>query len=183
MKKFWIFGLMMILLLCGCTNEIGKQTENPQQTQPVEDTRKIVGNQMLKDCVDWEVMAEYEIDVTNDGNDDTVKLFTSAKRNKKGEMMWDDTQEWVLRVEHSDGKMSDLYDERIHGTVYLNIADAYHDGTDERIVSLHIFGNSFNEVREYVYNGTNFLEDRVYSTDEYATEGINLIYSSVPAYE
>lgn len=180
-------GLIMSLLLCGCASEQSKseseQTEPPAETvNAVKEIKKIDVNSAPKDVGDWEPLGRYSIDITGDGEDDMITLYTSAQRDMSGEIMWDDTQEWVLQAETAEG-VYDLYDERIHGNAYMNIADFYNEDGDIKVISLIIAGNSFNEIREYSYNGKEFEEKIAYSTDDTSSEGINSVYSSIPLYE
>ena len=186
-KKLFTTGLIMSLLLCGCTAEQGKtdnqQTQEPIQTaEALKETKKINVTSTPKDVGKWEPLGRYSVDMTGDGEDDTITLYTSAQRDMRGEIMWDDTQEWVLRVETAEG-VYDLYNERIHGNAYMNVADFYNKAEDSKVISLIIAGNSFNEIREYSFNGKEFEENIAYSTDDTTEEGINSFYSSIPAYE
>ena len=65
----------------------------------------------------------------------------------------------------------------------MNVSDYYNGGEEEKVISLYIFANTFNEIREYRFDGENFVEEIVYSTDSAAKEGIGMLYSSVPKYE
>lgn len=186
-KMLFTTGLIMSFLLCGCAAEQGKtdnqQTQEPTQTaEAVKETKKINVTSTPKDVGKWEPLGRYSVDMTGDGEDDTITLYTSAQRDMKGEIMWDDTQEWVLRAETAEG-VYELYNERIHGNAYMNVADFYNKDEDSKVISLIIAGNSFNEIREYSFNGKEFEEKIAYSTDDIAEEGINSFYSSIPAYE
>lgn len=174
-----IAALMICALLCGCVAE--KPEPSPTET-PEAATKKIEVTGSPVDTNDYEPMGKYTLDITGDGTEDLVTLYTSAQRDNRGEMMWDDTQEWILSVETENG-VYELYKERIHGFAYINIADYYKKSGDEKVISAHIFGNAFNEIREYSYTDNLFAEKIVYSTDKTAVDGINTIYSSIPSYE
>ena len=85
---------------------------------------------------------EYSADITGDGEDDMITLYTSVQRDMSGELMWDDTQEWVLQAETAEG-VYDLYDERIHGNAYMNVADFYNEDGDIKVISLIILLSPF----------------------------------------
>lgn len=44
------------------------------------------------------------VDVDNDGQDESIELFTSAKRDDSGKMGWDDGQRWLLLVHDMEKK-------------------------------------------------------------------------------
>ncbi len=188
-KTLLITSLLLCAALCGCSGE--KSTEKPLESQTPEPVQTVEADKKTKDVKvisspkdvgAWEPMGKYTQDVTGDGEDDIITLYASAQRDARGEMMWDDTQEWVMRVETADG-VYDLYDERIHGYVYMSVSDVYDKDGDKKLISLYIDGNSFHEVRDYVYNENKFTETVAYSTDDLSSEGISEVYSSIPHYE
>ena len=191
MKKTRLLtSLLLCGTLCGCSGGLfepqpPKESETPVPTETAESAKKTKSIKIVsspKDVGKWEPMGKYTADVNDDGEDDIITLYTSAQRDNRGEMMWDDTQEWVLRVETADG-VYDLYDERIHGYAYLSVSDAYNKDKDQKLISLYISGNSFREVRDYMYDSDKFTETVAYSTDDFAAEGISEIYTSIPQYE
>lgn len=190
-KNLLIISLLLCAALSGCfgrelNHSEPKESQNPASTQTAEAEKKKTKDIRVisspKDVSAWEPMGKYTADVTGDGEDDIITLYTSAQRDRKGEMMWDDTQEWVLRVEAAEG-VYDLYDERIHGYIYMSVSDVYDKDEDKKLISLYADGNSFHEIRDYMYNGNKFTETVAYSTDDLSTEGISEIYSSIPRYE
>lgn len=186
-KRFLAVGLLACVLLSGCVFGQEKPiTEPPQQSPEVinteKETKKISTSSAPKDVGKWEPMGRYSFDITGDGEDDIITLYASVMRDEKGELMWDDTQEWVLQAETAEG-VYDLYDERLHGNAYLSVAEFYNEDADKKVVTLIVTGNSLNEVREYRFGDNVFEETIAYTTDDNASEGINALYSSIPAYE
>ena len=132
---------------------------------------------------EFELMGQCYVDAFGDGTRQScVSLRTTAQRDKNGEMMWDDSQEWALDVATEKGCYV-LYDQRISGRAYLNVYKAYSEESEEYVISLYINGKTYNEVREYRFDGEYFNETVSYTTDEVATQGISEIYSSFPDYE
>ncbi len=187
--------LSSMLLVSGCSffeqiknepesspqNSLQTETETASQTEENEKTEIDITSSPVN-VEGYEAMSKCMYDVTNDGNEDTITLYTSAQRDMTGEMMWDDTQEWVLQVETDNG-VYDLFNERIHGRAYFDVSDYYNEGTGQKVISLYIAGRTFNEIREYFFDDGKFIEETVYTTDEKAKEGIGTLYSSIPDYE
>lgn len=187
-KTLLLTGMLLCAAVSGCSlvnnsNPTESQSPEPSHTaEAIKNTRDIKVVSSPKDVGTWEPMGKYTADITGDGEDDIITLYTSAQRDVRGEMMWDDTQEWVLRVETAEG-VYDLYDERIHGCAYMSVSDVYNKDDEQKLISLYISGNSFREVRDYTYNSEKFTETSAYSTDDLSSEGISEIYSSIPQYE
>ncbi len=124
----------------------------------------------------WTVMSEYE--VTFGGLDgSTVRLAADAERSGD-DIMWDDSHNWALEVETTDGLYT-LFDERVSlGQVYFDIIERYdEDGNAIPVILLHIDSSAEISTMEYTYDGDGFVEKEIYSE-----AGINRIYSSVPEY-
>ena len=190
MKRMIIaLSAIACLMIAGCQFETKSENNSDNDKETISETeidnRKltIVGNNPSYEDIDkFEPLAQFFEDIIKDGNSDKITLYTSAGRDMKGEMMWDDSQVWILRIETENG-IHDLYNERISGYAYMNVSDYYNGGESEKVISLYIFANTFNEIREYRFDGENFVEEIVYSTDSTAKEGIGTLYSSVPKYE
>ena len=184
---------IMVMFVTGCKDT---QPSEPVVSTDVTETTsensenyevKPVGNNPPADTEGFTPMGRYEFDVDGDGNQDTVTLYTSAQRDMKGDMMWDDSQTWVLQADCGENSVYDLYNNRIGGMVYMNVADYYNSGEEEKVITLIISSNTFHEIREYRYDdtldGACFGETTVFTTDDIANEGIGNLYSSIPDYE
>ena len=53
-----------------------------------------------------------DVDADNDGQDERIELFTSAKREESGKMGWDDGQRWLLLVNDEEKKFP-LFDDYV----------------------------------------------------------------------
>lgn len=189
LKKILTSLLLMSVLLCGCSfdkEQVQQQEENKVLENEVTDENKevkIVGNNPPKDVTGWEPMAQYEFDFNGNGEDDILTLYTSAQRDKKGDMMWDDSQWWVLELKaDNENGVRNLFDARVSGSVYMNVSDFYGEDS-QKVVTLFISGNSSDEIREYRFDKENYTQTIAYTTNKAAAEGISKLYSSVPAYE
>lgn len=187
MKKI----LMLLLVLCmvsACTPTEPVTTdeviETPQTVTPVENEKVNLIEKSNEEINydDFELLGQYAVKIEGIDEDAEVNLYTSAERDKKGELMWDDSQEWVLDVETAFGTYV-LYDERINGQAYMKVIKSYNDDSDETIINLHIYANTYNEIREYRFGGEFFEERILYTTDETSTQGISELYTSIPSYQ
>lgn len=185
MKKMFVISTMAFMLfISACTPVQNETNENILHTDEPQIEEKIVGNNPPHD-VDkymYEPVARYTTNIISEENEDIITLYTSAQRDMRGDMMWDDTQDWVLQVK-TGNEVRELYKQRLHGSVYFNVSDYYNDGIDEKVITLFITTNASNEIREYRYNGENYIETVVYTSDEAANEGIGRHYTSIPMYE
>ncbi len=184
MKKLLLMMIMTVavLLASGCTNGANPEEGTTGQENEVVREKVIDITSAPSDVQFYEPMGRYKSNIINDENEDIISLYTSAQRDKKGEMMWDDSQDWVLQAETENG-VYELYRERIHGSAYMNVSDYYNDGAEEKVITLLISSNAHNEIREYRFNGESFVETIAYTTDDVANEGISSLYTSIPDYE
>ena len=129
MKKF--LSLLMvagILFVSGCEkvsdllvpeeNEDGTivtETIKPIITpEPEEEPQtKIPISQMIQMTNDWELLGDYNFEITKKGKKDRIVLGTSAQA-KNGEFMWDDSQYWTVAVISEDGAYN-LFSQRMQG--------------------------------------------------------------------
>lgn len=184
MKKI-LLVIMTVFMLTACGDSKPVEVNPDDIMNPVQDKfgNIIRISYQYLNYDEFELMGQYYIDnLGSETKEACVSLRTTAQRDKNGEMMWDDSQEWALDVATEKGCYV-LYDQRINGRAYVNVYKAYNEGKEENVISLYIFGNTYNEVREYRFDGENFIETISYTTDEFANEGISEIYSSFPDYE
>ena len=189
-KALIIAGLIAVLSVSGC-NVAKEHDENTDIINPPEEqtdnvvvdnhTKSIQISSQPSDVSLFEPMGKYEGGITKNENDDLITLYTSATRGDDGQMQWDDSQEWILQVETDDG-VYELYNERIQGNVYMSVSDYFSDKGDKSVITLFIVTNTSNEVREYSYSDKSFEERITYTTNDFANEGINPLYSSIPQY-
>lgn len=197
MKK--ILSLLMVtsfLLISGCekvsellvpeeTEEetVVTQTPDPTETQSPEDDpqTKIPLSQMIQMTNDWELLGDYDYEITKKGKKDRIVLGTSAQA-KNGEMMWDDSQYWTVAVISEDGAYN-LFSERIQGRVYMEVNEGFVKGIVTPVITVYIFSGNDREIRNYIFDGEYFIESQEYTTKNFSTGGINNRYSTIQEYK
>ena len=197
MKK--ILSLLMvagILLVSGCEkvsdllvpeeNEeetLVTQTMEPANTQAPEEEpqTKIPLSQMIQMTNDWELLGDYNFEITKKGKKDRIVLGTSAEA-KNGEMMWDDSQYWTVAVISEDGAYN-LFSERIQGRVYMEVNEGFLKGVVTPVITVYIFSGNDREIRNYIFDGEYFIESQEYTTKNFSTGGINNRYSTIQEYK
>ena len=197
MKK--ILSLLMItgiLMTTGCQkvsdllvpqeNE-GESTET-QEVKPtatpspeVDPQTKIPISQMLMMTNEWELIGDYDFEITKKGKKDRIVLGTSAEA-KNGEFMWDDSQYWTVAVISEDGAYN-LFSERIQGRVYMEVNEGFIKGVVTPVITVYIFSGNDREIRNYTFDGEYFIESQEYTTKNFSTGGINNRYTSIQEYK
>lgn len=71
-----------------------EETDNPER-KPILPIEKIA-------IEDYTLLDSYKFDINEDGTEETIGLYTTAQRDSKGEIMWDDGQIWILAVHGKD---------------------------------------------------------------------------------
>lgn len=197
MKKFLLLLMATgILLTSGCEKvsevlvpeETEKETVVTQTAKPVSTTEpeedpqtKIPISQMLNMTQEWELLGDYNFEITKKGKKDRIVLGTSAEA-KNGEMMWDDSQYWTVAVISEDGAYN-LFSERIQGRVYMEINEGFLKGVVTPVITVYIFSGNDREIRNYIFDGEYFIESQEYTTKNFSTGGINNRYSTLPEYK
>ena len=179
MKKI-LCMIFAVCMLTACTTT--EPVINDEPLVQTEDVKLIGKTDDTKNLDDFELLGQHTVEIEGIEKETCISLYTSAIRDKKGDLMWDDTQEWVLRAETAFGNYV-LYDERTNGRAYMKVFNSYNEDGDEIIINLHIYANTYNEIREYRFDGQEFEERIRYTTDETSTQGISELYSSIPDYE
>ncbi len=174
MKK--IFVLLMSLCLLGVTGcQKPTQTANNPQPNPPESGEKEVIKHEIVDEVDTEgcnEVRDFLYDFDGDGEEDLLKLFTSAEI-VDGELWVDDRNRWVVTVETLAGTYK-LYDDYIQlGDVEVEVGEFYNEDTD-RAVIMTITSNAGKSITHFMYHDDVFIEETVYSTDYYSQNGVSI---------
>ena len=202
MKKVIFMILMLSLFPAGChkTADLIKQEETketvvvvktkPKEEKVKEDTQesnerksKSVISEQLKMTNEWTIMGDYHTKITKHIKKDKyerILLGTSAQQ-KNGEMQWEDSQYWTLAVLTEDGAYN-LFYQRIQGMLYFEVNEAYISGVPTQVITLYIFSGTDREIRNYIYDEDEdaFFEDRLFSTAQFSTAGVNNRYSTIP---
>lgn len=197
MKK--VLSLLMVagfLLVSGCEKVsdllvpeeseeevIVTQTMEPTKTESPEDEpqTKIPLSQMIQMTNDWELLGDYNFEITQKGKKDRIVLGTSAQA-KNGEMMWDDSQYWTVAVISEEGAYN-LFSERMQGRVYMEVNEAFVSGVVTPVITVYIFSGNDREIRNYMFDGEFFIESQDYTTKSFSTGGINNRYTSLQEYK
>ena len=155
----------------------------PENTHsPEEDPQtKIPLSQMIQMTNDWELLGDYNYEITKKGKKDRIVLGTSAEA-KNGEMMWDDSQYWTVAVISEDGAYN-LFSERMQGRVYMEVNEGFLKGVVTPVITVYIFSGNDREIRNYIFDGEYFIESQEYTTKNFSTGGINNRYSTLPEYK
>lgn len=201
MKKFLcVLAAVILLLTTGCQNASDRlvvesekdevteiqtdkpKTEEPEKKEPDEEGKtKIALSQELKLTNDWTILGDYDFEITRKGKKDRVILATSAGV-KNGEMMWDDTQYWTVAVIAGSGAYN-LYSQDIPGRVYMEVNECFVRGVVTPVITVYIFSGNDREIRNYIFDGTDFVESQEYNTKNFSTGGINNMYSTIREYK
>jgi len=196
MKKLLIItALCSMLCVAACTDQ-GNPDATAEPTAPVATAtpapsagpagRVISASEESKIGADWSKMGSYGYDIDSDGTKENISLYTSAKKGKNGEILWDDSQQWTLEV--TDGiETFTLFDQYLPiGNIFFEIADFYdEDGNEIPSVMLVKSSSTDFTVIRYTFDTEKniFTEDIVFNSDNESSGGINQRYSSFPAME
>ncbi len=109
-----IFFVLLIVtflgLFVGCSNTQNasqNQIQSPsspngQQTDTKED---FIYATKIKNTVDMlTLLDDSKIDINQDGQEESVQLYTAAEKDPKGQIAWDDGQPWLLTVIDGDNE-------------------------------------------------------------------------------
>lgn len=167
------------------TEKAEKNTKNPSSQAPEQTPKagKYIGASSKRAKQEgWSDVGTYKFDLTGDGKEDTVTLAVSAQ-TKNGEILWDDSQEWALEVQDSEGHYYTLLDQRIGiGNVYYEVSELYRDQKTVPAVTVFVTTGSGFDIRQYIYTGSGFEENVIYASQQMEKDGVNTMYSSIPYY-
>lgn len=119
----------------------------------------------------WSVV-ESSANATDNG---ALTLYTSAEMID-GEIIWDDTQTWVLEVSDGNGGYYTLLDKSItNGNVYFDVTES-ENGT--RMINVYIFDGVGTTIKQYTRDDNGFSEKNVYESGQ-----VNRVFTTIPMYE
>ena len=175
--------LMFGLLLTGC-QETGTKVVPPTPPPVPPAVEKPADKYISKAANDprgnekWTMLAEYAGDLDADNQEEQIELLTSAGRDTKGNIMWDDGQKWLLLV-RDGADYYPLFQEYVQlGSVYYSVV-----GYDN---------NSLPKVTVLVSTGAGLvLTNYAYEPEKkgfriepvYESKANNLQFTSLPGYE
>lgn len=121
----------------------------------------------------WPQIDTCEWDINSDGEDEVISLYTSAEK-EGDEILWNDSQKWVLEVEAKDGYYILLNQNISNGTAYFDV-DELNDGS--YAITLYISSSQGMSIKQYTYSKTGFVE-----TQPYQSNSVNNLHSGIPSY-
>jgi|GEM_PF-1674867 len=125
----------------------------------------------------WTELAAYEGDLDGDGQDEQLLLYTSAERDSKGNIMWDDGQKWLLSVEDGSG-FYPLFHEYVQlGSVYFNVAGFENSPIPKVTVLLSTGAGMTLNHYSYEPEQKGFRIEPVYDS-----KAVNRLFTSLPEY-
>lgn len=122
----------------------------------------------------WSVIDSYESDINSDGIEEKITLYTSAETNS-GEVLWNDSQKWVLEVQSGESYYILLNQNISNGRVYFDV-DEMTEGT--YTITVYILTTAGKSIKQYTYSKTGFVEKQIYSSSS-----INNLHTGMPAYK
>lgn len=168
--------VFLFIFLTGCQDNVEK-IEEPQPEAEVETTVIEPAASDTLDTGNMTKLREFSTDLDLDNNEERIELYTAAECNEKGEMVWDDGQNWVLVVR--DGEKSyPLLSQYVQlGVVYFTVSNR---GADQmpNITVMVPTGASFS-MMGYTYDKE---KDSFKGVLLYGSEDDNWLYSSIPGY-
>lgn len=103
-----------------------------------------------------------------------VALYTSAQK-EGGELMWDDSQHWLLEYSDGSGGYYPLVSKYIsHGSVYY---DVFEDENGEWLINAYTMSGAGTAVTQYSLGENVFEEKTIYDSGS-----VNKITSTIPSY-
>lgn len=147
------------------------------QGQDLEDTdeleTEIIDYTEDVDLDELTLLDSYSVDIYNDGEDETISMYTDAEKDPEGNIMWDDGQTWKIIVEGTDKNFL-LFDD------YLQLASMeffVYTVDDDFYISTISSGTANLTMENYKYNRENETFEK---TVESNTSGnVNMIYKSI----
>lgn len=182
MKKYiLISALLAMFAVSGCA----KMPAEPPQTPPdAENTQSNTKKEPEKikhepessaDTAGYNKVSEYAYDFDSDGEDDTVELLTTAQV-ENGEVHSDDGQNWLVTVSTADGVFT-LCKEYIQlGAAELDIGEFYNE-EPQKVIILTTTTGAGKSIRHFTFSDGAFYEQLVYTTDDFADGGANIVGS------
>lgn len=175
-KYLFIILVLLMIFLVGCQNK--EQTGVQPQPESKVDNRLIEA--MASDSINTEGMTklrEFSTDLDLDSKEERIELYTAAERNEKGEMVWDDGQNWVLAVRDVEKSYALLSQYVQLGVVYFTVSNIG-EGQMPNITVIVPTGSSFR-MMSYVFDKgkSGYSETLLYESKD-----DNWIYSSIPGY-
>jgi hypothetical protein len=105
----------------------------------------------------------------------TLTLSTSAQKIND-EIVWDDSQKWVVEVSDGNGGYYTLYDQNVsNGSVYCDVVKK---DNDDKMINVYTMTGAGTTITQYVYSDGAFEEKEVYNSGT-----VNRVVTTVPEYK
>lgn len=148
-----------------------EQIEEEEQVEEREKFTAIFPSTDRLDTSDLTLLDSVKVDIDNDNKEEIIELYTTAQRDKKGEMMWDDGQKWFLLV-HDEDKEYILFDEYVQiGTLEFWV---FTSKNDYHILTLQT-GSAVLKLSDYTYD---IERESFVKKDIFNPEFLNVIHGS-----
>lgn len=158
----------------------GAPVQTPESKQPTEkpeespEAGKYIGKSTSSAVEDtWSKIDSYKCDINSNGEDENIALYTSAESDN-GEILWNDSQKWVLEVKSGDSYYILMNQNVSNGRVYFDV-DETSDGT--YAITVYTVSASGMNIKQYTYSKTGFIEKQIYSAGS-----VGKVHSGIPAY-
>lgn len=162
--------LMISFSLISCQNtwDIFDSEDQPTNIIGVTEVDPRAGMATLLD--------DFTLDIDKDGSEEKIELYTAAERDKNGEIMWDDGQNWLLVVVDGNEYYPLLNQYVQLGVVYFTVWE----DEDKLQITVIINTGANQNIANYTYNKEKnvFTEELIFDTG-----GVNAMYSSIPWYQ
>lgn len=172
-----LMALSLTIILNGCQIQESKvNTDNAEkkvETKLIQETTNDP-----RQNTSWTKIEEINVDLDRDSKEDTLGLYTTAERDKEGNLVWDDGQKWLLLVQSGD-KFYPLLSEYVQlGSVYFTVSKYSEDTTTKVTVIVPTGANLKMVSYSYDKDKQGFIEEPIYNSKE-----DNFIYTSIPSYK
>ena len=181
--RFFSFFLIVILSISivGC-KEIENQSELQTNDSVVQEDDKNIGTSTIQGTqLDPREgmrtrLSHFTLDLDGDGVDENIELYTAAERHEDGSIIWDDGQNWLLHIV-DENTYYPLFQQYVQiGEVYYSV---WFEDDEMPIISVLVKTGAGMKLVNYTYVNA---EKGYKSEPIYDTGGINLMFSSFPAY-
>jgi len=108
-NTIFILFIMFSISLTACVNENSKNGNDPIID---ENKKEVISSSIKEDISQLTLLESFNYDFDFDGTEEAMNLYTSAQKDSKGEIMWDDGQVYELII-HDDDKDFILFNEYV----------------------------------------------------------------------
>lgn len=191
--------VLFIVLISGCnqTQPQSSQTIQTAQTQTIQaSTSSVTETKQQSEKLDsirstkksdydftkLTKVSQYSYDIDDDAVQEDIILYTTAEVNDKGEIIWDDGQNWSLFVEDGE-QVYKLFDQYVQlGSAYFEFSEYYMNSGKIPTITLLVSEGAQFYLRNYSYDkaNKNFTQELLYTSEDKTDAGISKLFSSMP---